>query len=88
MKQTNNLIDKFIKQEIETNSYYENIKAEYDKSDDKDYYIETIHEIFLDWYNGYFSIWAVMDTIEDKMEETGKIFQEVVLDEDFTIKDR
>jgi len=82
-----NNIKNFIKEEIETNDYYEKIKAEYETAEDKDYYIYKVYNIFLDWYNGYYSVWTILDTIEDYMEENNWNFEETISYEDFTIKE-
>ena len=80
-------IDDFIRDEIEFNSYYEKIRKEYQKAKDKDYYIYKVYDIFLNWYNGYFSIWTILDTIEDYMEENKWTFEKTINYDDFTIKD-
>lgn len=80
-------IDEFIREEIETNDYYEKIREEYTESEDKNYYVYKVYNIFLNWYNGYYSVWTILDTIEDYMEENDWTFEETINYEDFTIKE-
>ena len=80
-----NHIEKQIQKEIENNGYYENIRVEYSMSEDKQHYIETIYNIYWDWYNAEFSIYKVMDTIENYMRENGDSFDTVVDYEEFSL---
>lgn len=87
MKETE-MIKAFIKYEIENNDYYSTIKETME-----DYDTQRIYNVFMDYFNGYYSIWTILDTIEDylmqdKENGTQRTIQEIVDSEDFTIKDR
>lgn len=84
-KNTNHIKEQ-IKQEIENNSYYKNIRKDYLESEDKDH-IGRIYNIYLNWYNAEYSIYKIMDTIEDYMAKNGDSFEDVVNYEDFELKD-
>lgn len=82
------LIKEFIKQLIENNDYYEHIKNEYDRNEYKQYYIDRIYFIFAEWFNSYYSIYTIMDTIEEDMRYNGKTFRNVAENEEMEIKSR
>ena len=86
-KSDREMLGDFIKKQIEENDYYEKIREEYSKSNlEKQKDMEhKVYTIFMDWYNGYYSVWTILDTIEDYMESM--TFDEVMDYEDFTIKD-
>lgn len=65
----NNMIRGIIKNNIENNDYYEKIKIEYFTAKDKQDVISAIFRVYDDDYNAYFSIYTIMDSIEDTMEE-------------------
>lgn len=81
------LIRAFIKELIENNNYYERIRKEYSQSEDKNYYIDKIQTIFEEWFNAYFSIYTIMNTIEDYMNVSNRTFKEIVEDEEFILRD-
>ena len=74
---------------IENNDYYEYIRGQYNKEDaDKDDIINDILHCFDDIYNGYYSIYIIMDSIEEYLEtHKNSTIEQAVADKDFTIKD-
>lgn len=82
------LIKEFIKQLIENNDYYEHIKNEYDRNENKQYYIDRIYLIFAYWFDSYYSVYTIMDTIEEDMQNNGKTFKQVAESETMEIKSR
>ena len=84
-----NLKYEFVKNNIENNDYYEYIRGQYNKEDaDKDDIINDILHCFDDIYNGYYSIYIIMDSIEEYLEtHKNSTIEQAVADKDFTIKD-
>ena len=80
------LIKEFIKQLIENNDYYEHIKNEYDRNENKQYYIDRIYFVFAEWFGSYYSVYTIMDTIEEDMQNNGKTFKQVAESETMEIK--
>lgn len=85
------MIKDFIKYLVENNDYYELVKIEYGKDDDENYYINTIYKLYKN-FNAYYSIYTILDTIEDYLQEDKKNnicrnIYEIIDDEDFEIRD-
>lgn len=83
------IIKDFIINNLETNSYYENLKHMYDFADDKDYFVNAILTCFK-MYDEYYSIYTIMDSIEDYIEDTQQHddIYVVIYDNNFMLKDR
>lgn len=83
------LIKKFIKNNILNNAYYEEIKKMYDFADDKDDFVDTIFNCF-EQFDTYYSIYIIMDSIEDYIEKTQMYdtIEQIIYAEDFEIKNR
>ena len=81
------LIKNFIRNNILNNAYYEYIKDMYDLADNQDDFVETIFNCF-EMYGAYYSIYTIMDSIEDYIEETQKYktIEQIICAEDFEIK--
>lgn len=82
----------FVKNNILHNNYYEFINKEYKKAnkEDKKQLINTILKCFDDIFNGYFSIYTIMDSVESYLREYKKLkfsVADVIEQEDFEIKD-
>lgn len=78
------LIKDFIINNIENNDYYTNIKKEYDNSKDKEQIINDILYCFESMFNTYYSIYTILDSIEQNMYNT--TIRQTIEDENFEIK--
>lgn len=59
---------KTIKLLLEENNYYERMKLDYEKSN-KEAIISEIMNCYQESFNCYYSIYAIMDSIEEYMEQ-------------------
>ena len=74
---------------LENNSYYELMRNEYNSAtkDDKEEIVERVLVAYNGFYESYFSIYAIMDSIEDFMKEKNCSIIEAIDDEDFVVKE-
>ena len=85
---SNELEYEWVKNQIENNSYYENIRKFYHKAQKKD--LSCISDILecWEWFDFYYSLYTIMNSIEDYMEEKGgKTIEEVIMAPDFEIRE-
>lgn len=84
------LICELIENNILHNDYYEKIKLEYFTAKDNNTRRQIVAEIF-DCYDNYFgayySVFCVMDSIEEYLREHDTSIFKVLEDENFTIKE-
>lgn len=78
----------FVKNNVANNEYYENIRNEYNTTDNKDDFVEEIMYCYEDQFDCYYSLYAVMDSIEEYMREHSTNIKQTIKSEDFMIKDR
>lgn len=85
-----NLMKNFIKNNILNNNYYENIKKIYENAnnDEKTTIILEILDCFEN-FNSYYSLYTIMDSIEDCLNEHKNIksIQDIIESDYFTIKE-
>lgn len=73
---------------LEKNSYFENMRKDYQKTENKDAIINEIMNCYLEGFNAYYSIYAIMDSIEDYMEQCDEVsIIEAINSNDFMIKE-
>ena len=84
-----NLLFEFVKNNIENNGYYEYLRTEYLKNDDKKCFINTIIHCFEN-FDCYYSLYIIMDSIED-YAQNNKLKDidicDIINAEDFEIKE-
>lgn len=90
VKKNDELTTEYIKNNIEHNAYYEYIKAEYENSveEEKEKIIYNIYNCYEDMFDSYYSLYTIMDSIEDYMSENRTSVAETITRDDFTIKRR
>ena len=85
------LKQEFVRNNIENNDYYEQMRAEYDgKNADKQQIINNILYCFDDIFDGYYSIYTIMDSIENYLREHKRkhyTIEQAIDAEDFYIKE-
>ena len=86
IKRTNELIYEYITLIIENASYYTKLKELYDTNKDIVYDIAKIWE---DYYDSYYSIYVIMDSVEEYLEKHDGITDIVraTYNNDFSIRD-
>lgn len=73
---------------LEKNGYFENMRKDYQKTENKEAIISEIMDCYLESYNAYYSIYAIMDSIEDYMEQCDEVsIIEAINSNDFMIKE-
>lgn len=86
-----NLKYEFVKNNIENNDYYEYIRGQYNRADaDKDDIIKDILYCYDDIYNGYYSLYTIMDSIEEYARDNNaqdNSIIEIIESADFMLKE-
>lgn len=86
-----NLKYEFVKNNIENDDYYKYIRRQYNKEDaDKDSIIKDILYCVDNIYNGYYSIYTIMDSIEEYARDNNaqdNSITEIIESADFMLKD-
>lgn len=73
---------------LEENGYYSNMRADYQNTENKDAIINEIMNCYLESYNAYYSIYTIMDSIEDYIEQCDEVsIIEAINSNDFMIKE-
>lgn len=73
--------------QLEKNGYYELMKKDYQQSKDKPEIVEEIYNLY-EGFNCYYSIYTIMDSIEEGMRNYNKSsIIDTIKNDEFTIKD-
>ena len=73
---------------LENNGYYENMRKDYQNARNKETIINEIMDCYLEGFNAYYSIYAIMDSIEDYMEQCDEVsIIEAINSNEFMIKE-
>lgn len=78
----------FVKNNIENNEYYENIRKEYNSTGNKDDIIEDVLYCYEDLFDSYYSLYVIMDSIEEYIQVNGGKVKDAVHNDNFAVKDR
>lgn len=78
----------FVKNNIENNEYYENIRKEYNSTNNKDDIIEDVLYCYDDLFEGYYSLYTILDSIEEYITDNKTTLRQAVNDENFMVKCR
>ena len=78
----------FVKKKIENNEYYEQIRNEYNSTENKDDIIEDVLYCYEDLFDSYYSLYVIMDSIEEYIQVNGGKVKDAVHNDNFAVKDR